>query len=217
LEAEILELADHERRRLSADLHDGLGQQLTGISLMLRSLAMRTHSAPPHVPADLDEIIGLVNQTFQSVRNLALGISPVMLRRGELVPGLKKLTAWFHDSYGLDVQLNLTIRHPLLVNESAGAHLYLIAQEAINNAIKHGHARSVIVKLRTTVKLAYLTITDDGGGLSSAPSRRAGLGIKIMEYRAATIGGEVHIKRLVNGGTRVRIVCPRISETGQTP
>jgi two-component system, LuxR family, sensor kinase FixL len=211
LEAEILELGDHERRRLSADLHDGLGQQLAGISLMLRSLAMRADSARRRDPSELDEIIGLVNHAIQSVRNLALGISPLTLRRGELVPALKRSTAWFRDNYGVDVRLHLMIHRSLLVNESAGTHLYLIAQEAINNAIRHGHARSVIVKLRTSTNLVYLSITDDGVGLAGGPSRRAGLGLKIMEYRAAVIGGAMHIKRLRHGGTRVRIICPRIS------
>jgi PAS domain S-box-containing protein len=213
LEAEILEIADNERRRLSADLHDGLGQELTGISLMLRSLAKRTHSAPPDVPSELDKIIGLVNRTIQSVRDLALGISPVTIPRGDLVPALKALMAWFRDSYGLDIRLHLMIHQPLLVNERATTHLYLIAQEAINNAIKHGHARSVTVKLRTSPHLAYLSIADDGVGLADDSSRGAGLGLKIMEYRAAMIAGQMQFKRLRSGGTRLRIVCPRISSS----
>jgi signal transduction histidine kinase len=208
LKAEILEIADNERRRLSADLHDGLGQELTGISLMLRGLSMR---APRDVHLELDQIIGLVNRTIQRVHDLALGISPVAVRRGDLEPALKRLTTWFRDNYGVEVRLRTMTHRPLLVQESAAAHLYLIAQEAINNAIKHGHARSVTVKLRTSMDLAHLSIADDGVGLSDDRLRGDGLGLKIMEYRAAMIGAHMQIKRLRNGGTRLRIVCPRIS------
>ncbi|MGD0492318.1 MAG: PAS domain-containing sensor histidine kinase [Steroidobacteraceae bacterium] len=211
LEAEILEVAGNERWRLSADLHDGLGQELTGISLLLRGLAERTNSAPAKVPSELEEIIAQVNRTIQSVRDLARGISPVTVRHGDLVSALKWLTAWFQDSHGVDVRLHLMIHRPLLMNESAATHLYLIAQEAINNAIKHGRARSVVVKLRTSTNLAYLSVADDGVGLSDNSSRGAGLGLKLMEYRAAMIGGRMHIKRPRNAGTRLRIVCPRTS------
>jgi PAS domain S-box-containing protein len=209
LEAEIIEVANQERRRLAGDLHDGLGQELTGISLMLRSLATRRGLTAVRVAPELNEIIALVNHAIQSVRKMALGISPVTLERGGLLVSLQTLTCRCRDSYSIDVQLRLMIRSPLRVDESTATHLYLIAQEAINNAVKHGHARSVIVKLRTSRHLAYLSITDDGGGLANDQEQGAGLGLKIMEYRAAMIGGVIQIKSLPNGGTQLRGICPQ--------
>jgi PAS domain S-box-containing protein len=211
LESEIIEIANTERRRLGADLHDGLGQELTGISLMLRSLAKSAGLAAFDTAPELNEIITLVNHAIQSARKMALGISPVTLERGGLLPALQTLVGWSRHSYNIDVRLRLCIRCPLLIGESAAAHLYLIAQEAINNAVRHGRARSITVTLRTSRTLASLSIIDDGAGIATIPARGAGMGLKLMEYRSAVIGGVMRIKPLPGGGTRVRSVCPRDS------
>src|SRR6202790_62352 len=211
LESEITEIANRERRRLGADLHDGLGQELTGISLMLRSLAKRAGLAAPDSAPELDEIITLVNHAIQSARKMGLGISPVTLERGGLLPALQTLIGWSRVSYNIQVRSHLSIRSPLLIGESAAAHLYLIVQEAINNAVKHGRARSITVNLRSNRALVSLSVTDDGVGITENPARGAGMGLKLMEYRSAVIGGVMKIKRLPNGGTRIRSVCPQDS------
>jgi PAS domain S-box-containing protein len=200
LESEIIDIASRERRRLGADLHDGLGQELTGISLMLRSLAKR---------AELDEIIALVNHAIESARKMALGISPVTLERGGFLPALQTLVGRSRDSHGIDIRLRLAVRSPLLTGETAAAHLYLIAQEAITNAARHGRARRIVVALRSNRQQVYLSITDDGVGISDHPARSGGMGLKIMSYRSTVIGGVMRIKRLANGGTRITSVCPQ--------
>ncbi|GAC1330555.1 MAG: hypothetical protein NVSMB15_04200 [Steroidobacteraceae bacterium] len=207
LESEIIEIANQERRRLGADLHDGLGQELTGISLMMRSLAKRAAFAA--IAPELDEIITLVNHAIQSSRKMALGISPVTLERGGLLPALHTLVAWSRDSYDIDVRLRVSVRSPLLIGESAAAHLYLISQEAINNAVRHGRARSIAVNLRTNRLMVALSITDDGIGIAEAREPGAGMGLKLMQYRCAVIGGVMRIKRLPQGGTRIRCICPQ--------
>jgi PAS domain S-box-containing protein len=209
LESEIIEIANRERRRLGADLHDGLGQELTGISLMLRSLAKRAARAAFDEAPELDEIISLVNHAIQSARKMALGISPVTLERGGLLPALQTLVRWSRDSYNVDVRLRLSVRSPLLIGESAAAHLYLIVQEAITNAVRHGRARSIAVTLRSNRALVSLSIADDGVGISANPSAGAGMGLKLMEYRSAVIGGVLAVKRLPGGGTRIHTVCPQ--------
>jgi signal transduction histidine kinase len=140
---------------------------------------------------------------------MALGISPVTLERGGLPPALQTLIGWSCKSYNIDVRLRLSIRSPLLIGESAAAHLYLIVQEAINNAVKHGHAGSIVVTLRTSRSLVSLSITDDGVGIGEHAARGSGMGLKLMEYRSAVIGGVMTIKNLPKGGTRVRSVCPQ--------
>lgn len=209
LESEIIEIANRERRRLGADLHDGLGQELTGISLMLRSFSKRAGRAAFEVASELDEIITLVNHAIQSARKMALGISPVTLERGGLLPALQTLIGWSRKSYNIDVRLRLSIRSPLLIGESAAAHLYSIVQEAVNNAVKHGRARSIVVTLRAGHSLVSLSIVDDGVGIGEDPAREGGMGLKLMEYRSAVIGGVMKIKRLSNGGTRVHSVSPQ--------
>ncbi len=209
LESEIIEIANRERRRLGADLHDGLGQELTGISLMLRSLAKRAAFAEFVEAPELNEIIALVNHAIQSSRKMALGISPVTLERGGLLPALESLIAWSRDSYNIDVNLRLSIRSPLLIGESVAAHLYLIVQEAINNAVRHGRARTVLVSMRTNRMFVSLSIFDDGVGIAEHPARGRGMGLKLMQYRAAVIGGAMRIKPARDGGTRIRCICPQ--------
>ena len=209
LELEVIEIANRERQRLGADLHDGLGQELTGISLMLRSFSKRAGLAACAVAPELDEIITLVNHAIQSARKMALGISPVTLERGGLLPALQTLVGWSRKSYNIDVRLRLSIRSPLLIGESAAAHLYLIVQEAINNAVRHGRARSVSIALRTSPSLLSLSIVDDGVGIGEHASHGGGLGLKLMEYRSAVIGGVMKVKRVSTGGTRVHSVCPQ--------
>jgi signal transduction histidine kinase len=207
LESEIIDIANHERRRLGADLHDGLGQELTGLSLMVRSLEsrMRDHA---EVTPPLNEIIALVNHTIQSVRKLALGVSPVTLERGGLLAALETLTGWAQNSYSIAVKLQLVIRSPLDIDELKATHLHLIVQEAINNAVKHARPRSVIVTLRTNRSRVYLSVTDDGTGIEDHSSAAGGMGLKIMKYRAAMIGGILRVKRMRGAGTRIQCVCP---------
>jgi signal transduction histidine kinase len=209
LEAMIVEIADNERQRLSADLHDGLGQELTGISLMLRSLARRTNPMAVHISQELDEIIRLVNHAIQCVRKSAFEISPMRLERGGLLSALENLAGRSRDNYGVDVRLRIIIRSPPHIDDFTATQLYLIAQEAIHNAVKHGHAHSVTVKLRANRTRLYLSIADDGVGIACNSARGAGVGLRIMKYRAAMIGGMMRIKRPPTGGTRLRCVCPQ--------
>jgi two-component system sensor kinase FixL len=133
----------------------------------------------------------------------------VTLEHGGLLPALQTLIAWSRDSYNIDVRLRVSMRSPLIIGESAAAHLYLIAQEAINNAVRHGNARSIAVTLRANRVLVSLSITDDGVGIAEKQARGAGMGLKLMQYRSATIGGVMRIKRLPQGGTRIHSVCPQ--------
>jgi two-component system CheB/CheR fusion protein len=213
LEREIIEIASRERRRQSSDLHDGLGQELTGISLMLRSLAKRLGATAAQAPPELDEIIGLVNHAIQSARTMALGLSPVMRANGGLQSALTTLAAWARTNYHIDVRLRLATPAALEIDETAATHLYLIAQEAINNSVKHGRARTVNIALRANDRILSLTVADDGVGIDANPVRTTGMGLSIMEYRAGMIGGSLRILQPKQGGTRVRCVCRQTPES----
>jgi len=206
LEMQITESARRERRRLSNDLHDGLGQELTGISLLLRSVALRGGGAS----RDLDAIIALVNHAIQTTRTMAMGLSPVTLERGGLAVALASLAAWSRATLGCEVRLRLPSAGEWGINESAATHLYLIAQEAILNAAKHGSARVVSVSMSIAKRMINLVIADDGVGIgaSGGTSADAGMGLKIMQYRAGVLGGSLQVKRRKGGGTRVHCICP---------
>jgi len=209
LEKEITEIAHRERRRIGSDLHDGLGQELTGISLLLRSLAQRNPLNQQPCSAELNEIIGLVNHAIQTTRTMAMGMSPVTLERGGILSALVNLAAWTRSTLGCEVRLRRALRHPVALDEANATHLYLIAQEAILNAVKHGEARSILVTLSTTHDVVSLVISDDGIGIANQARLGPGMGLKIMEYRASVMGGSLQVKQRKGGGTRVHCVCPR--------
>jgi PAS domain S-box-containing protein len=212
LEQEITEAASRERRRFGSDLHDGLGQELTGISLLLRSFARELGTGNGALLPQLDELISLVNHAIQATRTLAMGLSPATPARDGFVAALSSLGSWSRAQFGIEVELRLAIPPDLRIDEASATHLYLIAQEAILNAVKHGHAQAVIVSLRVANQVISLTIADNGSGLPKPPSPASGMGLKIMEYRAGMIGGSIQIKNRKNGGTRVRCLCPLASQ-----
>jgi PAS domain S-box-containing protein len=209
LEREVTEITHREQRRLGSDLHDGLGQELTGISLMMRGLARRIAGVAAELSPEVDEIIAVVNQAIESTRSMARGISPIRLEGGSLVPALNQLAARLRTAHKVEIRLELALRSMLALDEASATHLYLIAQEAITNALRHGRARVIVVKLRTTRNVVSLSIADDGSGMPQAGSPAAGMGLKIMEYRAGIIGGTLQISGRRTGGTRVRCVCPQ--------
>jgi len=208
LERAVLQAVNREQYRIGNDLHDGLGQELTGIALMLRGLAGRMASEYPPLLPEIEGITRLVSNAIESTRALARGLSPVNLERGGLVDALESLAR--HASELYDVPTVFTHRlhghrplHPELAN-----HLYRIAQEAVRNAVRHGRARSIRLHLSVVRAKVRLSITDDGHGLPSQAMDAAGMGLKIMRYRARMLGGEVRFEPAEPSGARVVCECP---------
>jgi PAS domain S-box-containing protein len=207
LEQEILEISNREQRRLGSDLHDGLGQELTGLSLLLKSLEVQmTRESPSYLP-QLSKITELLAHTIQSTRSLARGLAPVNLERGGLPEALRHLAARCTDMYSLNCRFDdRTLRLPEL-DEGSATHLYRIAQEATTNAARYARCKSVQIELRSTPRKLHLSITDDGIGLSRGLAHgKPGLGLKIMEYRAHMMGGTVAFEE-PGVGTRVLLSC----------
>src|SRR5882672_78065 len=212
LEHEIIEIANREQQRIGSDLHDGLGQELTGVALMLRGLSAKIKKSDASLTPSVDEIVVLVNHTIESARSLARGLSPVSLDLGGLVFALRALAARAREMYSVDVRLRSRVWPELTLDEATANHLYRIAQEAVTNAVRHGHASLIAVQLIVEERNVRLTITDDGVGLPDGPADEprhsvSGMGLKIMAYRARMIDGEVTVERLREGGTRVRCRC----------
>ncbi len=209
LEREILEVSNREQQRIGNDLHDGLGQELTGVALMLRSLTTRIRRAHPEALAEVDEIVTLLNQSIHNARMLARGLSPVSLERGGLVPALRTLAVRARETYGLSLTLRTRLTHPLRVDESAANHLYRIVQEALSNAMRHGRATRVRIQLTSDDLAIRLSVHDNGRGLPPGEQTAAGLGLRTMRYRAKVVGGDLLVANHRLGGTIVRCVCPQ--------
>lgn len=225
LEKEVLQVSERERRQIGQDLHDGLGQMLTGIEFMSAVLAQRLAQARSRELRDAArqaaEVNGHVREAIAQTRSLARGLSPILLESEGLVAALKQLAAHSEQVFG--------IKCPFEADPDVGVpdhgiaiHLYRIAQEAISNAIRHGKARRIEVHLKSSAHRITLLVKDHGVGLpqksspaSSPPSAPRGLGLRIMQYRAGIIGGSLAIQRDPDGGTSV--VCSVHTSPNSTP
>jgi len=210
LERAILQAVNREQYRIGNDLHDGLGQELTGIALMLRGVAGRLTAEYPAVLPEVEGITRLVSNAIENTRALARGLSPVNLERGGLQDALEGLAMHAMEVYGVQVSFSHRAPAGRLLNAEVANHLYRIAQEAVSNAARHGKARSIRLHLSIARAKVRLTITDDGVGMPEAALDAAGMGLKTMRYRARMMGGEVQFERAEPTGTR--IVCECLAE-----
>lgn len=213
LEREIIEVANREQQRIGSDLHDGLGQDLTGIALMLRGVAAQLRKEGSAARLDVEDVIGLVNNAIDSTRSLARGLSPVSAERGGLPAALQALAARassrYSERYGVRVTFHADIDGPLRLSEAAATHLYRIAQEALTNVIRHSRATEVSIRLEVSGEELQLRIDDNGRGFGSqSPDASGGLGLKIMRYRAQMLGGDLVLETSPEGGASVRCSCP---------
>ncbi len=193
LEQEILDVSGRERQSIGRDLHDGLGQELTGVALMLRGLAGRITERCPDVVQNVNEIVGHVNQSIETARSLAWGLLPVRTETGGLSAALRALAARSRDLYGLEVHFHSQLSREFVLTETNASHLYRITQEALTNASRHGRASLVDISLTGEVKGFMLRITDNGVGLAQSAPSASGMGLKIMKYRADMIGAKFDI------------------------
>ena len=231
LEREIIEIANREQQRIGSDLHDGLGQELTGIALMLKGVLTQLRKEGSAAHRDVEEVIGLVNNAIDSTRTLARGLSPVGSGRGDLGAAIQTLAARVSERSGVRVVCHLDCAEPLPLSETAAAHVYRIVQEALTNAMRHSGAREISIRLQTGGDELHLQVSDDGRGFehwsrgsgdwsrSDVPAGDVpggglpvdgpgGLGLKIMRYRAQMLGGDLVIETHDSGGTSVSCSCP---------
>ncbi|MEP7246497.1 MAG: PAS domain-containing protein [Gammaproteobacteria bacterium] len=209
LERDIIEIANREQQRIGSDLHDGLGQELTGIALMLRGVVAQLNKEKSGARLDVEDIIGLVNNAIENTRTLARGLSPVSAGRGGLVASLRALAARASDRYGVRVEFREGVETPLELSDAYATHLYRIVQEALTNVVRHSFASEVVIELQASGDEVQLRIDDNGRGFSErATDSEAGLGLKMMRYRAQMLGGDLVLEPSVNGGASVRCSCP---------
>ncbi|MBP3191810.1 PAS domain S-box protein [Natronogracilivirga saccharolytica] len=203
LEQEVLNTSDHERRRIGQDLHDGLGQMLTGIGLMSQSLKNRLKNEHSEAAEQAEEITRLIKDADQYARNLSRGLLPVDFEVRGLVTSLERLAQNAERLFGVTCTFKEK-NAPVFHDNSAVEHLFRIAQEAISNAVKHGLADSVLLDLDADNHAAELGISDNGKGFSPNWQDKKGSGLDIMQFRARLIGATLDIQHFDNG---TRIVC----------
>lgn len=204
LESEVLQISEREQQRIARDLHDGLGQLLSGTAHL--STVLQHDLAEQALPeaAEALRVTELLNQAVTETRSLARGLYPVRPERNGLMVALEELTARTKALYR--VSCRFQCRKPVLIEDGALAtHLYRIVQEAITNALKHGRASQIRVSLTACHGRILLRVRDNGQGLPPDYSNRKGMGIRIMHYRAAMIGGSLSLEAESGGG--VTVIC----------
>ena len=203
LEQEILEVSSREQRRIGQDLHDGLCQQLAGIELLAQVLEQKLSPKSPAEAARAGDIARHVREAIGHTRRLARGLSPVELESDGLMSALHELALGIEKLFG--IQCRFECAEPVPVrNNAVATHLYRIAQEAINNAIRHGLARTIDIRLGRIDGRMCMVVTDDGGGFAEPDPKHDGMGLRIMRHRASVIGGRLEIKRRKPRGSEVR-------------
>ncbi|MBC7984652.1 MAG: PAS domain S-box protein [Candidatus Obscuribacterales bacterium] len=216
LERAMLEAVSREQYRIGNDLHDGLGQELTGIALMLRCLAGRLAVEHRQVLPDVEGITRLVSNAVESTRSLARGLSPVNLERGGLRDALEGLVMQARNVYSIKAAFTNRMHPTMSLSAELANHLYRIAQEAVTNAVKHGRATNLRLQLSSVRHSVRLIIADDGIGMPLDAHGATGLGLRIMRYRARIARGDLRFERSEPSGTRVVCECPAEQPSLQT-
>ncbi len=203
LEKEVLEISESERRRIGRDLHDTLGQVLTGVLFLTRVLQQTLSGRQAPEAANAEEIVQQVTHAIELTRALSRGLVPVEMKAEGLMNGLRDFAERAAKVMGITCRFHAG--SPVLIHDGAAAtHLYHIAQEATNNAVKHGRARHVDIRLHASGQAVTLTVEDDGAGIPENVDPARGMGLRIMTYRARMIGGQLSVRRRSpDGGTVV--------------
>lgn len=202
MEREISEISERERQRIGQDLHDELGQFLTGIACISTSLAQELEGKSLREAATATQISDLTNQAIKQTRSLARGLYPVELQANGLLSALQELAVNAETFFGISCQLKCDPAVSVPADDIS-IHLYRIAQEAIDNAVRHGKSKHVWLRLWDQNGIGIMSVTDDGSGITAQPRDNPGMGLRIMKYRAEMIGGILQIRKAHNRGTIV--------------
>jgi PAS domain S-box-containing protein len=207
LEEAILEISAREQRRIAQELHDGLGQHLTGIAFMSKVLEHKLSDQSLPEAVEAAKIVQMVNQAIDNTRQLARGLHPVAAEPLGLMSALKR---WASEVEGLfHISCSFQCEKALPIHDvNLGTHLYRIAQEAVNNAIRHGKSRNIVISLSGKNGTGLLAIQDDGEGFPKKQASQPGVGLSIMNYRADMVGGSLKVQPNESRGITVTCMFP---------
>jgi two-component system sensor histidine kinase UhpB len=207
LEEQLLDIIERERRWIGQELHDSIGQQLTGVEFMAETLQHKLYSKSLDEATYAARITALVNQAAEQMHEFARKLHPVDLNVSNLTSAFDDLAASTEHLFSI----SCIFKHSksVSVNDtSVTINLYRIAQEAITNAVRHGGAKNVVIKLTSIRGRSTLTVKSDGLDFPGNQAASKGMGLKLMNHRAETIGGSLSIHRGANGGTIVTCMFP---------
>ena len=193
LQNEVLAISEREQRRIGHDIHDTLCQHLTGTALAEQFLLQKLAAKYAPEVEDAERVVTLIEEAIFIARGLAAGLSPLETEGEGLLTALADLASHFSTQF--KVACHFTCDDLILIKDSAVAtHLYRIAQEAIHNAVRHGKASQIRIRLDKHGQSLDLSVIDNGSGLPAGLPVRQGMGLRNMKYRASIIGGSLTLR-----------------------
>ncbi len=212
-EERIFQAGLKEQERIARDLHDGLGQILTALAFKGKLMEQMVQSGETLTVKQATEIVSLANRASEQARVLARGLDPVVMKEG-LIMALRDLAHSTTESFGISCTLDHDAESEN-IDKNMANHLFRIAQEAVNNAIKHGFSRSISMYVTNDETAVTISILNDGLVYTASDKDSSGLGIHTMNFRAKIIGGALSIIPNPTGGLIVRCIIRK--KTPQTP
>jgi PAS domain S-box-containing protein len=209
LEREVREVAAREQRRIGQELHDSMGQELTGLGLMAQALCQRLGDGAERLIAS--RLAAGLDRVHGQARTLSRGLIPVQVETEGLAAALQDLAQSAGEQSGIPVRFDCA-GGVERIDHARATQLFRIAQEAVTNALRHGRPRHVYLSLRSTPEWVRLGVRDDGVGARGRPDDGAGMGLRIMRDRAEQIGGVLQVGHADGGGTLVTCTLPRRSD-----
>ncbi len=207
LEQDFLFAVEMEQKRIGQDLHDSLGQQLLAVSFLCNVLKKQLAAQARAEASEAARIEDLLNEAKASLRRLTKGLYAPDLESRGIGACLKEMVDLVHGTNSIPCQFegDATLK---LTDRSLSENLYRLAQEALNNALKHSLAKNITVSFKKNAGRVSLAIRDNGIGLSEESLSTSGLGLRTMRYRAQVIGGSLEIRKSENGGTLIACSVP---------
>jgi PAS domain S-box-containing protein len=207
LEHALREATHEEQRRLGQEIHDGLGQELTGLAYLSSSLATEAERSGSPLTENLKRLTDVARHAIESCRGIARGISPLTESRGSLIQSLHQIADLAATGGHARVGFAAIENAPLTLPLGSLDQLHRIVQEAVNNALKHSDADRIEVTIQIDPALVRIEVIDNGRGLVRSGEIHAGLGIDGMRQRAVSIGARLYVETRPDGGTAVVCEC----------
>jgi len=215
IERELLEISEREQRRIGRDLHDSLGQHLTGVALAGQVLEEKLAARDLPEARDASHMVELVQEGISISRKMAKGLHPIDIEADGLMQGLEEFAAISSDLFRVSCRFECD--SPVLIRDTVtSGHLYRITQEAVSNAVKHGRAKNIIIQLEMLDDGIALRVKDDGIGLRDPAERNGGMGLRIMAHRASMISGTFDARRSPEGGTIISCEVPHLQPSAKS-
>ncbi len=204
LERQVLEISMKEQQRIGRDLHDDLGQILTGTGFLCESLVRKLSNKSLPEAEDARGVFSLINEAKDHTRMLSRGLSPMEIDSGGIIAALERFARTVESIYSVKFELNCD--PSITINDSmVETQFHYIVQESVTNAIKHGKAGTIKVSLKRIRGKIHLSISDDGIGIPTDVDSHKGMGLRIMQYRANAIGAS--LKLVKNKGKGTTVTC----------